>query len=1001
LFLLRPFGASVAVVWFFLLGCSGSTSSVAGTKSLIIPTINWAVPTAIPVGTALSGTQLDAAAVMPGSSTAVPGTFTYNPLVGTVETSVGTATLSATFTPSDTATYTSVVASVPLSVTATPKTPTISWPTPVAVPVGTVLSATQLDATASAPGNTAALAGTFVYTPAAGTVESTSGNQTLAVTFTPTDTIDYTTAKASVTLTVTALLVPTITWSTPAAITAGTALSATQLDATATAPGSSTALAGTFVYAPAAGTVQSTPGTQTLSVTFTPSDTVHYATATATVTVTVNAATPSYTFSNVQIVGGGYITGIVMHPAQQGLMYARTDIGGAYRWNSTAQMWVPLTDFTTRANSGLIGIESIGIDPSDPQRLYLAAGMYTESYGTNGAMLVSDNQGASFTTVALPFKNGSNDNGRGAGERLAVDPNLGSTIFFGSRQNGLWKSTDYGVTWNEVTTFPVTGTTSGVGVVFEDFIKGSSSTGSATNTIYAGVSATGTGTDPASLYVSHDAGVTWTAVPGAPTGLYVSHGAVGADGNLYFTYGDQVGPNGLTTGAVYQYVPPTTGNPTGTWNTITPPRSSGYQGGYGGLALDPELPGAIIVSTLDHYYPGSDDLWRSTNYGKTWYSINAVGAYRDVSLSPWVTFGAAQLNGTINWPTALAIDPFDSNHVVQGSGATILTTDDILTSDTGFPSNWTIGALGIEETAVLGLISPPSGPANLLSVMGDLGGFQHTTLTASPVNGAFSNPLFDDGTGIDFAQSAPTIMARVGTVSSGTQFGAYSTNSGTSWTPFATNPANTVTGAGSIAVSADGTALVWSPSDAGAATSYSTNNGSTWITSTGAPAKLTVLADRVNPKTFYIYDGTHGVLYMSSNGGVTFAAAMNGVPTGGTLNVAYDAEGSLYLVSGSGLYHAIKGASSFSQISGVQSAWGISEGAPQPGSTALTLFLAGEIAGQGGLYRSTNSGGSWIRIDDAANEYGYWNIVQGDPRVFARVYIGTGGRGIVEADSPY
>ena len=69
---------------------------------------------------------------------------------------------------------------------------------------------------------------------------------------------------------------------------------------------------------------------------------------------------------------------------------------------------------------------------------------------------------------------------------------------------------------------------------------------------------------------------------------------------------------------MYQYVLPTTSNPSGTWNLITPPRSSGYQGGYGGLAIDPEKPGTIMVSTLDHYYPGSDDLWRSNNYGKTW-----------------------------------------------------------------------------------------------------------------------------------------------------------------------------------------------------------------------------------------------------------------------------------------------------------------------------------------------------------------------------------------------
>jgi hypothetical protein len=872
---------------------------------------------------------------------------------------------------------------------------------PAPLVVGSALSSTQLNATAVAPGSSTAVPGTFAYTPAAGTVESTIGTVTLSGTFTPNDPSTYTPVIGTVPLQVIAApKTPVIAWATPAAVTVGTALSATQLDATAAAPGSTTALPGTLVYTPPAGTVESTAGNQVLSVVFTPTDTIDYTTATAAVTLSVVNATPSYTFSSVQIVGGGYITGIVMHPAQKGLMYARTDIGGAYRWNSTAQAWVPLTDFTTRANSNLIGIESIGVDPSDPQRLYLAAGTYTESYGSNGAMLVSTNQGASFTTVALPFKNGSNDNGRGAGERLAVDPNLGSTIFFGTNQNGLWKSTDYGMTWNQVTTFPVKIATSGVGVVFEDFIQGSSSSGSATRMIYAGVSATGTGTDPASLYVSNDAGVTWSAVPGAPTGLYVSHGAVGADGNLYFTYGDQVGPNSLTTGAVYQYVPPSTSNPTGTWNKITPPRSAGYQGGYGGLALDAEISGDIMVSTLDHYYPGSDDLWRSTNYGKTWYSVNTVGAYRNVSLSPWVTFGAGTLNGTGNWPTAIAIDPFDSNHVVHGSGQTILTTDNMLTSDSGYPSNWTIGAQGIEETAVLGLISPPSGPANLLSVLGDLGGFQHTTLTASPANGAFANPQFSNGTSIDFAQAAPTIMARVGT-GSNSQLGAYSTNSGTAWTPFATNPAKTVAGAGSIAVSADGSTLVWSPGDSGTATSYSTNNGSTWTASTGTPANATVLSDRVNGKTFYIYDATHGVLYMSTDGGITFAAAMNGLPTPGTLNVAYDAEGSLYLVNGSGLYHATKGATSFSQISGVQSAWGISEGAPKTGTSVLTLFLAGTIGGQPGLYRSTDSGVSWIRVDDAAHEYGYWNIVQGDPRVFARAYIGTGGRGIIEADSPY
>ncbi len=73
-------------------------------------------------------------------------------------------------------------------------TPTITWATPAGIMYGTALTSAQLDATASVPG-------TFVYSPAAGTVPA-AGTDTLSVTFTPTDTTDYTTATATTTLVV-------------------------------------------------------------------------------------------------------------------------------------------------------------------------------------------------------------------------------------------------------------------------------------------------------------------------------------------------------------------------------------------------------------------------------------------------------------------------------------------------------------------------------------------------------------------------------------------------------------------------------------------------------------------------------------------------------------------------------------------------------------------------------------------------------------------------------
>ena len=241
------------------------------------PVVAWSTPSPITFGTALSGTQLNATASYNG--TTVPGTFAYTPAAGAMP-GAGSDTLSVTFTPTDTTHYTTATGTVSLAVSKA--TPVLTWPTPSPITTGTALSATQLNAAAALNGT--AVAGTYAYTPTAGTVPA-QGSDTLSVTFTPTDTSDYTTATGTVTLVVTNQSAPTITWATPAAITAGTALSATQLNAAATFNGS--AVTGTYVYTPAAGTVLGV-GSQTLSVVFTPSNTALYTNATGTVTLVVN-----------------------------------------------------------------------------------------------------------------------------------------------------------------------------------------------------------------------------------------------------------------------------------------------------------------------------------------------------------------------------------------------------------------------------------------------------------------------------------------------------------------------------------------------------------------------------------------------------------------------------------------------------------------------------------------------------------------------------------------
>ncbi len=188
----------------------------------------------------------------------------------------GPQKLTVTFTPSDTATYSTVTSSVELTVTQA--TPVITWAPLPPIQQGAALSAAQLHATAN-------VAGTLSYSPEMGTVLP-PGTQQLTATFTPSDATDYApvTAHASLTVTAAPAIVPTITWNAPAPMQYGTALSNVQLAAAASVPGN-------FIYLPAAGTVLHA-GSQKLTAVFTPADQTSYSTVTSTVPFTVTQATP-------------------------------------------------------------------------------------------------------------------------------------------------------------------------------------------------------------------------------------------------------------------------------------------------------------------------------------------------------------------------------------------------------------------------------------------------------------------------------------------------------------------------------------------------------------------------------------------------------------------------------------------------------------------------------------------------------------------------------------
>src|SRR5690349_20195068 len=121
------------------------------------------------------------------------------------------------------------------------------------------------------------------------------------------------------------------------------------------------------------------------------------------------AVAEPYAWKNVRIDGGGFVPSIVFNPGEKNLVYARTDIGGAYRWDETTQSWTPLLDWVGPDNWGCNGALSIAPAPADTRRVYAAVGMYTNDWDpNNGAVLLSSDKGATWQVTTLPFKNGGN-----------------------------------------------------------------------------------------------------------------------------------------------------------------------------------------------------------------------------------------------------------------------------------------------------------------------------------------------------------------------------------------------------------------------------------------------------------------------------------------------------------------------------------------------------------------------------------------------------------------
>jgi photosystem II stability/assembly factor-like uncharacterized protein len=681
-----------------------------------------------------------------------------------------------------------------------------------------------------------------------------------------------------------------------------------------------------------------------------------------------------YVWDSVAIGGGGFVTAIVPSRAAPGVAYARTDVGGAYRWDPRAQRWIPLLDWVAEDQTGYLGIDALAVDPRDADNIWLLAGIAYLNGGRT-AILHSTDAGKTFSIVDVTrqFKTHGNGMGRQDGERLAVDPGNSKLLYVGTRRDGLFKSVDAGRTWARVPGLPVTSTPNDVGIDVVVPDPASVKDGQARR-VFVGVSRFGA-VGP-NLYRSDDGGATFEPVAGAPVDLMPQRAVLDGAGNLVVTFANGAGPHPDRTGRepmdrgqVWKYA-----IASGAWTNITP---AGWTRPFAGISVDPKNPQRLVASTINTFLPQGDAkgdrIFLSNDGGASWTDVIGRGFARDAAGVPWLKGHA------IHWAGSVEFDPADTHAVWVTSGNGVFRTADIDAA----PTTWTFTVDGLEETVPLALASLPGGP--LVSAIGDIDGFLHDDPSR---HGRIHDPQIGTTTGLAVAAKDPRTMVRVGDSMLVTHDG------GAKWTRTATLNGRR----GQVAMSADGAVILHAPEKAKEVW-RSADGGATWTAVAGlAKPGLRPVADPLDPKVFYVYDDA--ALLVSTDGGATFAARAS-LPAGGSrlVRTAPGRGGDVWVaLKKGGLVRSVDGGAHFAPLAAVRYCGAVGFGKAAPGHDYPAVYIWGEVKGVRGIHRSDDAGVTWTRINDDAHQYGGpgdGQFIVGDMNRYGVVYMSTAGRGIV------
>ena len=456
----------------------------------------------------------------------------------------------------------------------------------------------------------------------------------------------------------------------------------------------------------------------------------------------------SYEYHNAPIPGGGYVTGLLYHQQTPGILYARTDIGGVYRYETGQKRWKSLIDHVTMEDLDECFPAAIALDDRYPERLYIASGV--ESKGT-GKLSISEDYGETFRYMQIPTMVHGNLSGRGTGQRLVVDSQNSDTLYFASSKGGLLRTRDRGKNWEKL---PVPEDYMTFVWVSED-----------SRTLVVGTAGYTSRADDTlrghSLYVSYDGGSSFAPLqePESPiisdsrmNGLVAQRYAY--DGKYLFVTMCATGrwnyivdlgyscDTGDTIGGKVLRFSFAEGRISG-YTDITPDaaglRTGGYLDyGFGGVSTCKSKPGLVVCATLCKEKLDAECLYVSQDYGETWkVSLDGLDV-GDIYFNS--SYMKPKYNGNrslLHWESDVKINPFDANELWFNSGTGVFTTDALLSEHPRYHDHCD----GIEETVHLNVYGPVAGEVQLVDIVGDLGGFAFRDLTKPCLNS------FDDAEG--------------------------------------------------------------------------------------------------------------------------------------------------------------------------------------------------------------------------------------------------------------